>query len=105
MAFAIGILILVIAATTIIGATVLSFMAAADRYDPVDERTPTRPHSKIYGRSCRSQAFDLAATAPVAIIAIPPAAMPTYLTFLGDSRVAEWWTGRASRAPPGARGG
>jgi hypothetical protein len=39
MAFAIGIFILVIAATTIIGATVLSFMGATDRYDPVDERT------------------------------------------------------------------
>ena len=38
MAFAIGILILVIAATTIIGATVLSFMATADSCDPVDER-------------------------------------------------------------------
>ena len=42
MAFAIGILILVIAATTIIGATVLSFMVAADRYDPVDARAKAR---------------------------------------------------------------
>ena len=38
LAFANGILILVIAATTIIGATVLSFMATADSCDPVDER-------------------------------------------------------------------
>ena len=42
MAFAIGILILVIAATTIVGAIVLSFMAAIDPYGPVDERTKAR---------------------------------------------------------------
>jgi hypothetical protein len=42
MAFAIGILILVIAATTIVGAIVLSFMAAIDPYGPVDECTKAR---------------------------------------------------------------
>jgi hypothetical protein len=42
MAFAIGILILVIAATTIIGATVLSLMASSDRYDPFEERAKAR---------------------------------------------------------------
>jgi hypothetical protein len=35
------------------------------------------------------QAFNLAATAPIVIIAIPSAAVPTYLTLLGDSKVAE----------------
>jgi hypothetical protein len=42
MAFAIGILILVIAATTIIGATVLSLISYDDRYDPFDERGKSR---------------------------------------------------------------
>jgi hypothetical protein len=42
MAFATGILILVIVATTIIGATVLSLMAPGDRYDPFDEHAKAR---------------------------------------------------------------
>jgi hypothetical protein len=48
MAFAIGILILVIAATTIIGATVLSFMASSDRCDPFEERAKARRRQPLW---------------------------------------------------------
>ena len=52
MAFAIGIFILVIAATTIIGATVLSLMASSDRNDPFEERSKARD-----GRASQHNAY------------------------------------------------
>jgi hypothetical protein len=52
MVFAIGIFILVIAATTIIGATVLSLMASSDRNDPFEERSKARD-----GRASQHNAY------------------------------------------------
>jgi len=36
---------------------------------------------------------------------LQPPCRSILLTLLGDSKVAEWWTGRATSAPPGARRG